>query len=154
MMRHVMLMLGAAVFASGAIGVPGAFSQQDRSGFVDRLFREHDKNKDGYLSKNEIPSTMARVFPRIDRDGDGKLSKSEVAAVADKLERFLGKGKAGGKKGEVNTPPARGERKQTRLKVGDPAPDFSLPDLSGKNEVRLSSFKGKKPVVLIFGSYT
>jgi peroxiredoxin Q/BCP len=34
-------------------------------------------------------------------------------------------------------------------KVGDFAPDFSLVDVSG-NEVRLSDFKGKKKVVLIF----
>lgn len=35
------------------------------------------------------------------------------------------------------------------LKVGDTAPDFSLIDVSG-NEVRLSDFRGKKKVVLIF----
>ncbi len=35
------------------------------------------------------------------------------------------------------------------LKVGDVAPDFSIIDVSG-NEVRLSDFKGKKNVVLIF----
>lgn len=35
--------------------------------------------------------------------------------------------------------------------VGDEAPDFSLLDVSG-NEVRLSDFKGKKNVVLIFYS--
>ena len=42
------------------------------------------------------------------------------------------------------------------LKVGDPAPDFELKRLaSGEGEmVKLSSFRGKQPVVLIFGSYT
>jgi len=46
--------------------------------------------------------------------------------------------------------------RQGSLKLGDPAPDFELSRLGGKeNEtVRLSSFKGKQPVVLIFGSYT
>ena len=43
---------------------------------------------------------------------------------------------------------------QDRLKVGDDAPDFSLKTLDGKSTVKLSSFEGKKPVVLIFGSYT
>jgi hypothetical protein len=38
--------------------------------------------------------------------------------------------------------------------VGDSAPDFSLKTLDGKATVTLSSFKGEKPVVLIFGSYT
>ena len=34
-------------------------------------------------------------------------------------------------------------------KVGDNAPDFSLVDVSG-NEIRLSDFKGKKNVTIIF----
>ncbi len=39
-------------------------------------------------------------------------------------------------------------------KVGDVAPDFELRDVSGDNPVRLSNSIGKKPVALIFGSYT
>ena len=35
------------------------------------------------------------------------------------------------------------------LKVGDPAPDFTLPDQNG-TPVRLSDFRGKKNVVLAF----
>ncbi len=41
-----------------------------------------------------------------------------------------------------------------RLSVGEAAPDFRLVSLDRKTEVQLSSFKGQKPVVLIFGSYT
>lgn len=55
-----------------------------------------------------------------------------------------------------------------KVKVGEMAPDFELPrlvlktDASGKNvgviseaeTVRLSSFRGKKPVCLIMSSYT
>lgn len=40
------------------------------------------------------------------------------------------------------------------LRVGDAAPDFKLKTRDGSREVTLSSFKGKRPVVLIFGSYT
>ena len=40
------------------------------------------------------------------------------------------------------------------LKVGDPAPDFQLRTLDKTAQVSLSSFRGSKPVVLIFGSYT
>jgi hypothetical protein len=40
------------------------------------------------------------------------------------------------------------------LKVGDTAPDFNLKTADGKRAVRLSSFQGKRPVVLVFGSYT
>lgn len=41
-----------------------------------------------------------------------------------------------------------------RLQVGDPAPDFTLKTLDRSATVRLSSFRGDRPVVLVFGSYT
>jgi len=37
----------------------------------------------------------------------------------------------------------------SNVKIGDPAPDFTLPDHTGK-QVKLSDFKGKKNVVLAF----
>ena len=37
--------------------------------------------------------------------------------------------------------------------VGNPAPDFELPDLQGRR-VRLSQFRGKSHVVLMFGNLT
>jgi hypothetical protein len=37
---------------------------------------------------------------------------------------------------------------------GDEAPDFSLPTLDHNSQVQLSSFRGRQPVVLVFGSYT
>ena len=39
-------------------------------------------------------------------------------------------------------------------KAGDMAPDFTLSDITGKESVTLSEFHGKKPVVLVFGSFT
>lgn len=39
-------------------------------------------------------------------------------------------------------------------KAGDMAVDFELRDPNGENPIRLSDFKGKKPVALIFGSFT
>ena len=38
--------------------------------------------------------------------------------------------------------------------LGYEAPDFALKSLDGEKTVKLSDFKGKKPVVLVFGSYT
>jgi hypothetical protein len=40
------------------------------------------------------------------------------------------------------------------LKIGDVAPDLSLKTVDCAAEVRLSSFRHEKPVVLIFGSHT
>ena len=36
-----------------------------------------------------------------------------------------------------------------RIKVGQPAPDFTLEDMEGKS-ITLSDFRGKKTVVLVF----
>ncbi len=39
-------------------------------------------------------------------------------------------------------------------KEGDLAPDFELIDVNGENLGRISDFRGRKPIALIFGSYT
>jgi peroxiredoxin len=43
---------------------------------------------------------------------------------------------------------------RAKLAPGDPAFDFELPQLETAETVRLSSFAGKQPVALVFGSYT
>jgi hypothetical protein len=40
------------------------------------------------------------------------------------------------------------------VEIGSMAPDFRLKTLDKTSEVSLSDFRGKSPVVLIFGSYT
>ena len=50
-------------------------------------------------------------------------------------------------------------RKQLALnklapKADELAPDFTLRDISGTESVTLSDFRGKKPVALVFGSFT
>ncbi len=42
----------------------------------------------------------------------------------------------------------------TGLKVGDKAPDFTLKALGSGEQFKLSDNFGKKPTVLVFGSYT
>ncbi len=43
---------------------------------------------------------------------------------------------------------------QGRLRAGDAAPDFELAVRGGQQTLRLASFRGRKPVALVFGSYT
>ena len=46
------------------------------------------------------------------------------------------------------------ERETHAPAVGTVAPDFELAKPGGTERIRLSSFRGHKPVALIFGSYT
>lgn len=46
------------------------------------------------------------------------------------------------------------ENNPTVPKVGEMAPDFELTDYSGTRTMRLSDYRGEKPVVLLFGSCT
>jgi hypothetical protein len=54
----------------------------------------------------------------------------------------------------VPFPPMWKRARAGNLKPGDAAPDFTLPTLDHRETVRLSSFRGSRPVVLVFGSYT
>lgn len=49
---------------------------------------------------------------------------------------------------------AQPARNPETLRPGDRAPDFALSSPNGKQTVRLADYRGQKPVVLIFGSYT
>jgi hypothetical protein len=40
------------------------------------------------------------------------------------------------------------------VRVGDLAPNFGLPTPDRKARVELAAFRGHRPVVLVFGSYT
>jgi hypothetical protein len=46
------------------------------------------------------------------------------------------------------------ERREGAFKPGDPAPDVSLVRPEGRGRVNLADHFGKRPLVIIFGSYT
>jgi hypothetical protein len=50
--------------------------------------------------------------------------------------------------------PLWNEARSGKLAVGSQAPDFDLETAGHDQKVRLSEFRGKRPVVLVFGSYT
>ena len=99
--------------------------------------RRLDGDKDGALGKAEI----GKAYAAADKDGDGTLSTKELAGSG----RSSGRGGRGGGGGRTRGPAPT---------AGKVAPDFTLKTLDGKAKHTLSSFKGKKPVALIFGSYT
>jgi hypothetical protein len=154
------LFLGAtfAPATGGEAPVPGERSTAPK---VASALERFDKNKDGSLDRSEVPEPMARRFKEIDSDGDGKLNARELERAAGRPGRRRPGAPAtkpstrpGDRPGEIITPAARDERHPDTLKAGDVAPDFTLPDTTGTKEVTLSGFRGKRPVVLIFASYT
>ena len=76
---------------------------------------------------------MAKAADENKQSGSGESKKAATAKSSEKKS------------------PRRGSKE---LKAGDVAPDFELKTLDGKQTVKLSSFRGKRPVALIFGSYT
>jgi hypothetical protein len=122
-------------------------------------------------------------FRKMNAAGDGKLTKKEWQDFFDKaakgkdalsfeeLRDALLKGPAG--KGRTGPPKGGGKRSadmQAILlrglfsgeigsmnegpRVGQPAPNFTLRTPDGKESVQLAKLLGKKPVVLVFGSFT
>lgn len=104
----------------------------------DFLVEKYDKNKDGKISKDEY-ERGDETFARLDRNGDGFLTQNDWDGVRGRRPR---------------------QRPGDRLvgiapEEGEVAPDFNLPYVKEPEQrVRLSSFAEKKPVALIFGSYT
>ena len=87
-----------------------------------------DTSDDGEVQKDEL----AALFAKLDKNKDGSLGRNE-----------MGRNQRGGQ--QTQRVPQRGEV----------APDFDLPLVeSVKQTLRLSNFRGKRPVALIFGSYT
>jgi hypothetical protein len=61
-------------FAAGAASEKGSSSASTESREFDRL----DKNKDGYLSRDEVKGTEHdKDFAKLDKNNDGKLSRQE-----------------------------------------------------------------------------
>lgn len=139
-------------------------------------FGEYDEDLDGKLTEDEFDlladdkrvempadAGMGRMMngdmqpwpslvDALDEDADKLLAAAEVEGFFD--ERATdGVWKLQPQTRPVQAAADRGEPK-SGPKVGTVAPDFLLAPPKGGDAVKLSSFKGKKPVALVFGSYT
>ncbi len=131
-----------------------------QTGFSQSIFNRFDTNKDGKLTKDEIPAEARRLQQMLkdaDQNQDGMLTEQEVAQYITEF---------GGPGGGVGQPPGfggRGQRGGGRAgpdaqfgreapKIGDPLPNLTAYDANG-NEFKLSSLKGHYSV-LVFGCLT
>ncbi len=100
----------------------------------ERLFDAWDKNKDGFLERNEVPEGPRRFFDRKDANGDGKISRAEHLDTGGTPPR----GKA-----EMPT----GNAAFTIRQTWDQEPDgYDRPVYA----VEPSKSSGKIPVVIVF----
>ncbi|MBO52426.1 MAG: carboxylesterase [Planctomycetaceae bacterium] len=59
------------------LGLPGVVAAEDRAA---ALFRKWDRNNDGKLTRQELPTAARRNFSRVDRDRNGFISLKEHTA--------------------------------------------------------------------------
>ena len=101
----------------------------------------------------------------LDRNDNSKIESSDLLVVftemdANQDKKLEGEEMGRGQRGRGNRQGGRGGRgnRPAAPEVGDAAPDFDLPYAKSPEDlektVKLSSYAGKKPVALIFGSYT
>jgi hypothetical protein len=146
MKEKIFLLILSLLVLALAVGV--SFAEETGSSPGDRFLQRFDEDKDGKVSKDEFPGRAER-FDRVDENQDGFIEKSEI-----------NKRPPGGGRGASMGPPSGGRppgfppREDKGPKVGDVAPPFKLASLDGKEEFELNTFKGARPVVLLFGSYT
>lgn len=90
MKRLALLLLLASPAAAQQVNPPVVITEED-------IIRHDDKNKDGKLSKDELPEGPRRNFERIDRNSDGFVDLGELKAARAGIGR--GRPGAGGRPG-------------------------------------------------------
>lgn len=83
---------------------------------VDNVFSVWDLNRDGTLTRDEIPD--AGIFGKIDADKDGKVTREEVAAFLDRKPEPKKDGK--GPEGKEGKPAAPQEKKSESVPEAEP----------------------------------
>ena len=114
------------------------------------LRARYDADGDGRIAAAEYTRPLD-AFRRLDADGDGSVSGADFDPKWDGVPRIEAEpGKAESGRWISFDDFAHGEGGP---EVGEPAPNFRLSTTAG-DEIELASFRGKRPVALVFGSYT
>jgi len=103
------------------------------------------------------------LVEELDSDKNATLAAGEFDAFMDRhaqdgMITFVSRESREGGRQSTRRGSAAGREQADRpvdgAAEGSPAPDFTLSSPDGEQTVTLSSFKGSKPVALVFGSYT
>lgn len=147
-----------------------------------KLFARLDRDQSGQMQPDDFDwsddspymrqlGQATQLFRRLDDSSDGRLDRDEWLAAFERLSAEDDAVTAEGLHNLLFPPRGRMERPSADVllsglisgeigshqpgpDVGDPAPEFELRTHDGKDTVRLADFRGKQPVVLIFGSFT
>jgi Ca2+-binding EF-hand superfamily protein len=133
------------------------------SALVRELFRSLDNDVNDRVSWDEL----SWFFQKTDRRKRGFITRRDLTSSLSNLVFREGESPAARSRGERgdDPQPSRGKLLHHFLTgqlgpfgegppLGGEAPDFSLPSLEDRTMVRLRTARGKRPVVLIFGSFT
>lgn len=158
-------------------GPPELFERLDRNKDTVLQADDFDWSERSAFARAAMPSQF--WFRSMDTNSNGRISKEEWAAYFEKLSK--GKGyltQDDLREGLPVMPPPRppgpppkneGPSPVTLVlgllsgelgspfpgpAVGQEAPDFTLPTQDGGEKITLSQYRGNKPAVLIFGSFT
>jgi hypothetical protein len=102
----------------------------------DALFNRMAKDK-GYVTADDLRDAFPTTPPP-------RPTGPAAQAAGMPSKQVLLKGLLNGELGSAFEGPA----------IGQQAPDFKLRTQDGSRQIRLADFRGKKPVVLVFGSFT
>lgn len=148
------------------------FARLDRTWDGVLTVEDFDWSTDGTLCRQK--ETTFALFKATDTDSNGRISADEWQALFGKLAKEKGYLREEQLEELIYLPRVVKTRKETQNfdsiahflddahanfapklpQVGELAPDFELKTADGQESVRLSSFRGKKPVVLIFGCFS
>ena len=124
---------GGASGRGGGTGRPGGGTGRGGSrGRMREMIESRDANKDGKITKDELPQQMQRIMDRLDTNKDGAIDKKELDAMGS------GSGRSGGGR--------RPESSENRPQPPSPAQDQAAKKSAKKQESKPETAKKDDPV--------